>query len=58
VGSVIVTAAVVDQAWEAYRAHAARALDDRKLFLDHGYIEQWAQLEARFKKLSLMARAY
>jgi hypothetical protein len=54
----IVTKADVDEAWEAYRAHAARSFDDQKLILNRGYMEQWAQLEARFKRLSLMPRAY
>ena len=48
----------VDQAWEAYRAHAARSFDDKQLLLDRGYVEEWARLEARFKRLSLMPRAY
>ena len=48
----------VDAAWEAYRKHAARALDDKSLILNRGYMEEWARLEARFKRLSLMPRAY
>jgi hypothetical protein len=50
--------AAVDQAWEAYRKHAARAFDDKRLLLNRGYMEEWARLEARFKRLSLMPRAY
>jgi hypothetical protein len=54
----IASAKSVDGAWEAYQKHARRALEDRKLLLDRGYMEQWAMLEARFKRLSLMPRAY
>ena len=48
----------VDGAWEAYRAHAARMIDNRQLILDRGYMEQLAMLEERFKRLSRMPRAY
>ena len=48
----------VDAAWEAYQKHAARAFDDKRLVLDRGFMEEWARLEARFKRLSLMPRAY
>lgn len=54
----IVPKETVDSAWEAYQRHAQRAFDDRKLLLDRGYMEEWARLEARFKRLSLMPRAY
>lgn len=54
----IVPRVTVDQAWEAYRSHAARAFDDKRLLLDRGYMEEWAKLEAKFKRLSLMPRAY
>lgn len=54
----IANARDVNAAWEAYCRHAARAIDDRKLILDRGYMEEWARLEARFKRLSLMPRAY
>lgn len=54
----IVRASDVDQAWNVFRKHAARSFDDRKLILDRGYMEEWAKLEARFKRLSLMPRAY
>jgi hypothetical protein len=54
----IASAKSVDGAWEAYQKHASRAFQDRKLLLNRGYMEQWAMLEARFKKLSLMPRAY
>jgi hypothetical protein len=43
---------------KTFRKHAARSIDDRKLMLDRGYMEEWARLEARFKRLSLMPRAY
>jgi hypothetical protein len=48
----------VDAAWNAYQRHAERAFDDRRLLLDRGYMEEWARLEAKFKRLSLMPRAY
>lgn len=48
----------VDAAWQAFRDHAARSFDDRGLILNRGYMEEWARLEARFKRLSLMPRAY
>lgn len=48
----------VDEAWEAFSTHAQKSFDDRRLLLDRGYVEQWAKLEARFKKLSLMPRRY
>lgn len=48
----------VDVAWETFRKHAARSIDDRKLMLDRGYMEEWARLEAKFKRLSLMPRSY
>lgn len=54
----IVRASDVDQAWNAFRTHAARSFDDRRLILDRGYMEEWAKLEAKFKRLSLMPRAY
>jgi hypothetical protein len=54
----IATKESVDSAWESFRAHAARSFDDRSLLLDRGYMEEWARLEARFKRLSLMPRAY
>jgi hypothetical protein len=59
-GAVIEIAdkATVDDAWKAFRDHAARSFADRKLVLDRGYMEEWARLEARFKRLSLMPRAY
>jgi hypothetical protein len=54
----IATRESVDTAWEAFRKHASRSIDDRKLMLDRGYMEEWARLEARFKRLSLMPRTY
>jgi hypothetical protein len=54
----IANAAAVDGAWEAFQKHAARSFDDRRLILDRGYMEQWAMLEARFKRLSVMPRKY
>ena len=48
----------VDGAWNAFQKHAARSFSDRKLILDRGYMEQWAMLEARFKRLSIMPRKY
>ena len=54
----IANAQAVDNAWEAFRAHAARSFKDKSLILDRGYMEQWAILEARFKKLSVMPRRY
>lgn len=54
----IVTASAVDQAWDAYQKHARRSFDDKGLILNRGYMEEWARLEARFKRLSLMPRAY
>ena len=53
----IASADAVDAAWDAYRRHAERAMHKRSLLLDRGYMEKWAMLEARFKKLSLMPRA-
>jgi hypothetical protein len=38
--------------------HAARSFVDRSLILNRGYMEEWARLEARFKRLALMPRAY
>lgn len=54
----IVRAEDVDSAWSAFQEHARRSFDDRQLMLDRGYMETWAMLEARFKRLSLMPRAY
>jgi hypothetical protein len=48
----------LDEAWRAYRDHAARSFDDRRLILDRGYMGEWARLEARFKRLSLLPRVY
>jgi hypothetical protein len=48
----------VDTAWAEYREHAAKAFANRELLLDRGYMERWAALEAKFKKLSLMPRSY
>jgi hypothetical protein len=48
----------VDAAWADYQKHAQRAFADRTLLLNRGFMEEWARLEARFKKLSLMPRAY
>lgn len=54
----IATKESVERAWEAFRDHAARSFDDRSLVLNRGYMEEWARLEARFKRLSLMPRTY
>lgn len=54
----IATKETVDEAWAAFQEHAQRSFDDRRLILDRGYMEEWARLEARFKKLSLMPRVY
>lgn len=54
----IVTRERVDDAWEAYREHVVRSFDDRHLLLDRGYMERWALLEAKFKRLALMPRTY
>ena len=54
----IVAASEVNAAWGAYQKHAQRAFDDKTLLLDRCYMEEWARLEARFKRLSLMPRAY
>jgi len=54
----IAEAIEVTRAWEAYRDHAARSFDDKRLILDRQYMEEWARLEARFKRLSLLPRAY
>lgn len=54
----IVTSNAVTAAWDAFQEHAARSFDDRRLILDRGYMETWAKLEARFKRLSVMPRAY
>lgn len=48
----------VSRAWEAYRKHALLSFEDRTLLLSRPYMEEWAKLEARFKKLSLMPKAY
>jgi hypothetical protein len=60
VGEVVQIAArsEVDAAWQAFQKHAQRSFDDRSLILNRGYMEEWARLEARFKRLSLMPRAY
>lgn len=44
----------VEAAWEAYRAHAAQAFDNRSLLLDRDYMTVWAKLERRFKQLATM----
>lgn len=54
----IVSRNEVDAAWSAFQKHAQRSFDDRRLILDRGYMEEWARLEARFKRLTLMPRAY
>jgi hypothetical protein len=54
----IVSKEAVDGAWEAYRAHAARSFDNKRLLLDRGFMEQWAMLEERFKRLANMPRKY
>jgi hypothetical protein len=48
----------VDAAWQAFRKHAAKSFVDRSLILDRGYMEEWAKLEAKFKRLSLLPRTY
>lgn len=54
----IISSHDLEEAWEAYRKHALRSFYDRELILERGYMEEWAQLEARFKRLSLIPRAY
>jgi len=54
----IVNSAAVNGAWEEFQKHAQRSFDDRRLILDRGYMEKWAMLEARFKRLSVMPRKY
>jgi hypothetical protein len=54
----IATRERVDDAWAEYREHAAKAFANRELLLDRGYMERWAHLEAKFKKLSQMPRSY
>jgi hypothetical protein len=54
----IADARTVDAAWQDFRKHAAKSFEDRQLILDRGYMEEWARLEARFKRLSLMPRTY
>jgi hypothetical protein len=54
----IVSRNEVDASWDAFRKHAARSFVDRSLILNRGYMEEWARLEARFKRLALMPRAY
>jgi hypothetical protein len=54
----IASSEAVDQAWVAFRDHAARSFVEKRLILDRGYMEEWARLEARFKKLTLMPRRY
>jgi hypothetical protein len=48
----------VDAAWQAFQKHAARSFEDRSLILDRGYMGEWARLEAKFKRLSLLPRTY
>jgi hypothetical protein len=54
----IATRDSVDADWDAFRSHVSRSFDDHRLLLDRGYMEQWAVLEERFKKLSMMPRTY
>ncbi len=44
----LVTPCSVDEAWEAYRAHAVRAHDDPTLGLDRSYVEKQIRLYRRF----------
>lgn len=54
----IAAASEVNAAWNAFQSHAQRSFDDKRLILNRGYMEEWARLEARFKRLTLMPRAY
>ena len=48
----------VTAAWTAFRDHAAQAFVDKRLVLNRGYMEEYARLEDRFKRLSVMPRRY
>ena len=50
----IVARDTVDSAWNAYAAHVARSRAEPGLLLDREYVQEWARLERRFKKLFLM----
>lgn len=44
----------VDEAWEAFRAHSARAQKDLSLMLDREYVQESIRLHNRFTRLFKM----
>lgn len=53
----LICTSAVDSAWEAYCQHAGRSRADPDLLHDREYVEQWARLESRFKRLFLAEEA-
>lgn len=41
----------VERAWEAYRVHASRLVDDRRLTIDRSFMEELARREREWKRL-------
>jgi hypothetical protein len=41
-------------AWNAYAEHAARSKANPDLLLNRQYVDEWARLEDRYKKLVLL----
>ena len=53
VGEVIqiTSQAAAEAAWEAYRAHAVRQLENPSLIMDREYMEEKRRLEMRWNRL-------
>lgn len=47
----IVSPCTVDEAWEAYRAHAAQAIDNPALAIDRQHMEKLTRLHRRWTHL-------
>ena len=50
----LVSPCTVDEAWEAYRAHAAIAVDNPEMSLDRAYMEKLTRLHRRWTHLFLI----
>lgn len=47
----IVSQQAAEEAWEAYRSHFARAVDDPRLMVDKHFMEEKRRLENRWNRL-------
>lgn len=50
----LVSETAVDAAWEQLRDHSKRLVDNPRLLLDRGFVEEHTRLERHFKRLFLM----